>query len=454
VEHVADKVQQAVGRIDRVFDEKLAIKETYKRHAKEVGTGKWDAGLRDSEHFKPGSEELATDFTLYRDKIEDKSRKATSGFVGNITSFLGVNTVLWYINLNIAPGFMWAPIVSAAWGTGVVSGFFAMLRGRSKAAEVDKMPELRPEALEVYKKINRVRDGMAMHFASTISVPPMLFLINYLVSPEFWWAAIPSGIMALSFLAHLISYPGTRRGLEKKLLRMLGVDSWRELFRMGRNRKAGAAAGPYAPVYEEVASIRDQIVRDLKAGKGSDEFGKDMIPTLDRYVEQVKLLSQSVNEIDGIISSIPMDAIRRDREALEAKRGQTDSPSLKGEYSRSIAEIERQEKAYKDLEDQREVLGLRLGSSVNALKQLKIDMARMKAMPETGERQALEEIRRKAGELSGYLDDLKTGYEETAKDPYAELERLAAEADARARIPASPAADSDAPGSGTGAAGR
>jgi len=441
VEKVAGKVQRAVSRIDRAVDEKMALKEAYRQHAKEVGTGKWDAGLRDSEHFKPGTEELATDFSLYRDRIEDKSRKASASFIGNMITYLGVNALLWYINLNIAQGFMWAPIVSAAWGTGIVSGFFAMLRGRAKAAEVDKLPELRPEALEVYKKVNRVRDGMAMHFATTLSVPPMLFLINYLVSPEFWWAAIPSGIMALSFLAHLITYPGTRRGLEKKLWRMLGVDSWRELFRMGRNRKAGAAAGPYAPVYAEVASIRDEIVRDLKAGKGSAEFGKDMIPTLDRYVEQVKLLSQSINEIDGIIASIPMDAIRHDREALEAKRGQTDSPSLKGEYGRSIAEIERQENACKELENQREVLGLRLGSSVNALKQLKIDMARMKALPETGERQALEEIRRKAGELSGYLDDLKTGYDETAKDPYAELERLAEEADARARIAPKPAGD-------------
>jgi hypothetical protein len=149
-----------------------------------------------------------------------------------------------------------------------------------------------------------------------------------------------------------------------------------------------------------------------------------------------------------------MDAIRRDREALEAKRDQTDSASLKGEYGRSIAEIERQERAYKELVDQREVLGLRLGSSVNALKQLKIDMARMKALPETGERQVLEEIRRKAGELSGYLDDLKAGYAETSKDPFAELERLAAEADARERLPPKPTGDAPDRESGMGGAGR
>lgn len=431
-ERMVDTIERELGRSSGL-DEKSAIKAEFKRHEAEVATGKWDSELRSSDHFKPSSEELETDFSRYRDKIESKAHKSSGGFVGNLLSFVGVNALLWYINLKVAPGFMWAAIVSAGWGTGIVSGFFAMLRGKAKASEVDKMPELEPGALDVYKKVNRVKDSMAMHLASILSVPPLLFTINLLTSPGFLWAVIPSGIMALSFIGHLIAYPGTLRGLEKRLFRMLGVDSWRELFRLGKGRRAGAAAGPYASVYAEAASIRDEIVKELKAGKGSDEFGKDMIPTLDRYVEQVKLLSHSVNDIDGIVSTIPTEALRRDREALETKRESAGSQALKDEYGRSIDEIARQEKACRDLEDQRELLRLRLGSSVNALKQFKLDLARMKALPEAGERQAMEDLRRKAGELSGYLDDLKKGYDESSGDPYAELERLVAESEAKAR---------------------
>lgn len=429
---ISDRIERQIER-SGAYDEKRALKAEYKRHAAEVGTGKWDADLYGSDAFKPGSEELETDFSRYRDRIETKAHKSSAGFVGNLLSFAGVNALLWYINLTIAPGFMWAAIVSAGWGTGLVSGFFAMLRSKAKASEIDRIPDLDPGSLDVYKKINRVKDGMAMHFASVVSVPALLFTINLLTSPGFLWAAIPSGIMALSFLGHLVSYPGTLRGLEKKLWRTLGVDSWRELFRMGKTRKAGKAAGQYGSVYAEVSAIRDEIVRDLKAGKDSAEFGKDMIPTLDRYVEQVKMLSQSVNEIDGLVSTIPVDALKRDRESLEAKRADAGSQALKNEYGRSIDEIARQEKACKDLEDQSEVLRLRLGSSTNALKQLKLDMARMKVLPESGERQALEDIRKKAADLSGYLDDLKAGYDESLADPFAELERLAAESDERAR---------------------
>lgn len=439
-ERAVDSIEHHMSGKPRYIDEKRAIKEELRRHSAEVGTGKWDAELKGSDYFKPGSEEIETDFGRYRAKVEDRARKSSSGFIGNLISFAGVNALLWYINLTFSPGFMWAAIVSMAWGTGVVSNFFAMVRGKTKVAELERMPTLEAESLDTYKKLNRVKDSMAMHTASMLSVPPLLFTINLLTSDAFLWAAIPSGIMALSFLGHLASFPVTKRGLEKKLFRLLGVDSWKELFRAGKGRnEAVRGAGPYASMYAEAAAARDELVKEIKKGKSSDEFGKDMIPTLDRYVEQVKLLTHSVNEIDGIVNSIPVALLRTDREALQLKMDAASSGALKEEYRRSIAEIERQEKAYKDLEDQREILRLRLGSSVNSLKQLKIDMARMKAMPEAADDQAIQAIRRKASEMAGYLDDLKTGYDEAARDPFEELERLAAEADGSKKLPDSTA---------------
>ena len=433
-EQVVRRIERAASKVDVVIDEKAAIKAEFKRHESEVGTGKWDMELRGSDHFKPGPEEIETDFSIYRDKVTAKSTKSLSGFVGNLLMFGLVNTFLWQLNLRVAPGFMWSYIVMAGWGTGVVSNLFATMRNRAKAAEVERMPVLEPKPLDVYKKLHRVRDSMALHLASTISVPPLLFIINYLTSPQFWWAAIPSAIMGISFLAHLAAYPGTVRTLEKNLFRLLAVDSWRELFRRGKLHRAGASSGQYASVYTEAATIRDELVRDLKRGGGSREFGREMIPLLDRYVDQVKMLTQSVNDIDGIVSTIPMEALSTDREALERKRGDAANPGLRAEYDRSIAEIARQEKACHDLEDQRELLKLRLGSSVNALKQMKIDLARMKAMPDAGGTQAMDELRDKAHQLSGYLDDIKTGYDEATADPYAELEKLVADADARPKI--------------------
>jgi len=203
---------------------------------------------------------------------------------------------------------------------------------------------------------------------------------------------------------------------------------------VGARKAAGDTAESYSPIYAEVAAIRDDIVRTIKSGQATDAVGKDMIPMLDKFVDQVKLLSQSVNEIDTIIASIPADALRRDRQTLQAKRDATDNQALKSEYTRSIGEIEKQEQACKELETDREMLRLRLGSAASALKQLRLDMARVQTLPEAREHQAMEELRRKASELTGYLNDLKAGYDEASADPFVELERLAAEADARDRL--------------------
>jgi chromosome segregation ATPase len=142
-------------------------------------------------------------------------------------------------------------------------------------------------------------------------------------------------------------------------------------------------------------------------------------------VGQVRLLAQSANEIERIVGAIPMQDLASDKAALQAKAGSAASASLKEEYQRSIDEIEKQEKSYDELRDQSEVIKLRLSSSVNQLKQMRIDMARLRASGDDGSG-GLNELRRRTDELALYLQDLRSGYAEGAVsggDPYAELEK-------------------------------
>ncbi len=433
LERVAQKIEQKLDRIGR----KNQLAYMTGGAMKDLPTGKWDKDLVDSDHLKPGYEELETDFNRYRERIEEKSSKAAGGFIGNLFSYVGVNAGLWYIYSQTNPGgFMWPAIVSAAWGIGIVSHFFSLLRAKAKEREIGKTPAIDPESLDIYKKINRVRDSMASHAATVLTVPTLLVLINSMTWTGFWWSAIPGGIIALSFLGHLAAFPASMASLKKKLFRRLGVASWSELFSTGKTRRTmSAAAGTYAAFYQEAEAARDEIIRTIKTDKNSG-LDKDMIPTLNKYVDQVKMLTQSVNEIDGIVAAIPIVELRHDKLDLSEKLEKAVSPALKSEYRKSIDEVDRQIRASKDLAEQGEVLKLRMRSSVNALKQLKLDMARLKAMPESNNHAAIEEIRAKAAELTGYMEDLKTGYAESTKDPYAELEKVVAEAEERARIEA------------------
>ena len=135
---------------------------------------------------------------------------------------------------------------------------------------------------------------------------------------------------------------------------------------------------------------------------------------------QVKLLAQSANEIERIVGAIPMQDLSKDKAALEAKASSATTPSMAEEYRRSIEEIDKQEKSYGDLQNQSELIRLRLSSSVNQLKQMRLDVARLKAAGEDGTG-GVGELKRRTDELSTYLQDLRKGYDEDLLDPFAEL---------------------------------
>ena len=401
------------------------------RDAEDTGTERWD-----KKGWQPGPEELSRDFSGYKKTLETQSRKQRSGLVGNLTSFLAVNGFLWFLNLSTSASFLWAAIVSAGWGIGVVSSAVAAGRASKKLREIDTMPDLGPEQLADYKKLNRVKDAMALHGASTVMVPLLLAVINILTGPSFLWFLIPTAAMLVGYFSHLASFSVTKPRLERKIMESLGVKGgWKNVFRQNKARRDDAIGlGPYADLYREAQNAKDAIEGQLKTGSAGP-VDADLAPTLEQYLGQVRLLAQSANEIDRLVESIPMADLSKDRASLVAKEAIA-SEALKAEYRTSIEEIDRQERSYRELRDQSEVVRLRLGSSVNQLKQMRLDIARVQASPGLEGAGGIEGLRRRTDELSHYLEDLRSGYAESRNDPFAELEeaerkRLEAEAKAK-----------------------
>ena len=279
---------------------------------------------------------------------------------------------------------------------------------------------------------------MASHTASTFTVPILLATVNFCYpgGSSFLWFLIPTVAMVIGFISHLGSYGSTKGRLQRSLLESLGVQGgWRNIFRMSRNLKTKRTElGPYAPLYEEAERARTAILGEMRDGSPADA---DLQPSLDSYVSQVRLLAQSANEIDRIIGAIPMGDLSKDKAELKGKAELASSASLKDEYRRSIEEIEKQEHSYGELKDQSEVIRLRLSSSVNQLKQMRIDMARLKAAGDgsMGGPGGVSELKRRTAELSNYLQDLRKGYEEGEADPFAELEELARASEAKKALP-------------------
>ena len=301
------------------------------------------------------------------------------------------------LNAAVSPGFPWAIFPFGGWAIGLLEHFASVLRKGERAREIERMPHLDSERLSLFKQLQRKKDAIWLHLASTITTSAFLGAINFITSPQFPWALIPAGAMLIGLLSHAGSYAGKKRELERAILDSYGLSgSWdRALAKMPASLKeAPIDLGPYQPLVEAARSARAAIAEMIDPGKGKKAGRKsdvsaigvdaDLLPTVDSYVEQVSLLAKRTREVDRIIDLIPLEALRTDREALKVKLGEAPGEGLRREYEKSIAELDKQETSYNELKDQREVMELRLRSSVNTLKQMRIDLARLSGMSASG----------------------------------------------------------------------
>ena len=436
-----DRLQEKIARKSERIQERIDrhSRRRYRHHGGDWNseTERWDRKLDEDENWKESGEGSTGGFVRYRDSLAAKAARATSGFIGHLASYVGVNGFLWYLNLSSSAGFHWAAIVSAAWGIGLASNFAAMIRNRIKAREAEDLPELDEEQLKLYRSINRSNDSIVQHIVSTSMVAVLLGQINLMTDPTFLWFLIPTGALAISVISHLGAWIGSKPRLERRFRESLGISgNWRLAVRNDRAKGASMAElGPYSELVREAERTKAAI---LAESAGSDTTIGDLAPVLEDFVGQVRLLATSARDIDGIVDSIPMQDLARDKAELLAKEAGATGSSLRTEYRKNIEEIERQETSFAELSEQREMIRLRLSSSVNQLKQMRMDIARVRAagrgeVAGGGANAGFAALKSRTEELARYLEDLRKGYDESRRDPFAELEREAAEREATER---------------------
>jgi class 3 adenylate cyclase len=400
---------------------------------------KWERKLANSP-FSSVKENVIQDFSIYRDQVIASARRSKVSFIPNVASWLGVSALLVFIN-SFAPGFSvpWVVFPFFSWGVGIVEHFFAARRKDRKAKELGKMPVLNADQLTLFKRINLAKDSFIFHGVSTITVSAMLAAFNAftaLVGGPFPWAVFPIAAFVVSFISHAaVHFPRVKQ-LETSFIKSLGLTgSWESLFSGSAENVSAIPAGPYQEMYSEAISIKAGIIEQLKQGKKRHgPVDKDLIPALDEYVGQIRLLATRAGEVDAIVDTIPMAALKTDKEELLRKEAASSNDRMKREYRKSVEEIEHQERSFQELENQREMLKLRLKSGVNSLKQMRIEVARLSTMPEMDEDSAVLMVKQRSSEISQYLEDLRTGFSEEERDPYAELAEAERERAESARI--------------------
>lgn len=386
--------------------------ERHRAHAMAHGfdpVGMVDQFLHDPlDELKNPDGTPASAFEIYKQKCLRGAQHGKGGLAGHLIPYVAVNGFLAFLNAIVSPQFPWFVFPLFGWGVGVVSHVTAYKTRKKAANEVEQIEGLSDEDLKTLKQFHLSRAGFYGHAASNAAVAALLLVVGWVTHAfapgAFQWPWIPIAGMAVGVFSHLPSFVTKREGFRAL---------WRRLKRGEPSKnKTAATAVPTDPVVGKAQGLRDSIVAQAQGMKGGHPFGDDMSVTLDNYVRQIGELSAIERELGQVVSSFSTLDLEAEEASIRAKIEKTRSDTLKTEYEKSLTEIEKQRKSFGDLAEQQEILVLRIKSAVGNLRQMQIDLARIKGLSDGQKEGSFLSIKDRSEELSRYIDDYREGLKE------------------------------------------
>ena len=132
-------------------------------------------------------------------------------------------------------------------------------------------------------------------------------------------------------------------------------------------------------IVREADAIRAVILRQAKSAKADGvDMGDDLGPMLDTYVDQIQTLTLKHDEMAAVASGGALQELQDEHTDLVERHAKSTTDEVRGEYDKSIAEVDQQIASIREIDSSREVLELRLRSAMNVMKQLKLDLTRVR----------------------------------------------------------------------------
>ncbi|MCX7655256.1 MAG: 2TM domain-containing protein [Treponemataceae bacterium] len=383
-----------------------------------------DLGSKPNETTSSSLNETASfeAYSLYYEKTQQEARRAPGAFGSHLVSFVVINVGLMALNMIVSPTFPWALFPFGGWGIGLLTDLVKVFRKKEKVKELERFPLLAENSLELFKRIQKKKDETAEEVAALIPTGLFLYMINMITSPGFLWSLIPIGFTIIGGVSSFFSKRREIKRLENLLqgtLQNSGMPSRTSINRETRPSREDAF-DPYEKIVQDARLLRDAI-QEMIQGNDRPQKGKsrtlpgteELLPLLDLYVEEIASLVDKRREIVTIIETIPFEALERDKMLLKKKLESTEtSVLLREECQRALANIEKQERSVQEMQDEKELMEIKIRSSLMALQQMRLDVARLISLAESSQKGPLEQVDRTAEELRRYIQDLKTGYEE------------------------------------------
>lgn len=387
-----------------------AMRHAYKhrRHDERHANRDESAGVADQM-----GDSIPFPYSEYRQKVIDRVSKVRGGLVGHFAPFLIVNGFLFYINLRFGGTYPWFLWPLGGWAIGVVSHYAAARNRRLEKDDVEALPQTLDDA--DYRQLvgyHKARSGTRSATASMLAVSAFLVLANFLSMTSFPWAVFPIGGLAIGLVSTLASFFFGRGKFAKRLA---FLKKNRTTIEAERIAKEGQPDDP--PLVRQAIALADSVLAQAKGlGKDKAYLGEDLKPLLESYIGQMRVLIGRSRDVEGIMAAIPRQELDRDLVDLKRRYDSTSSDSLKREYQKTIEQIERQSKSFEELKNQKELMDLKITNSMNSLKQMQLDLARMAGLA-TAEPSSLDTFKARAQELTSRLEDVVSSYEEVEDIP-------------------------------------
>ena len=340
-----------------------------------------------------------------------RAESARSGLTIHGVTYAAVNAGLLLINLLTSPGFLWFLFPLGGWGIGLLHHFTeARVRAR-EARDAAALPPLTKRALTQVRKLFTVRRRLRHHLSTAAGLSAFLVGLNIFLPADGPWAIIP---IVLALGPPLAIHYAVARARNRRLRRELAEDGM-ELGSADADLAAlrlddTEALLSDAPLLAEAAELREAILADLQdGGAEADRWRTELQPELDTYTRHIGTLLRARRELERAGARVSAAEITEELAILNGKLDAAASAELRREYQTAVEQYEGQLKSLQDLQERIEMIDLRAKSAVLALRQLSLDIPRLRTAP-GGEPAGLISLRDKSQELTRYLDDLRAGH--------------------------------------------
>ena len=409
--YVKEIIRERGGNVDRVLD-KLAEKGFLAPSAP-TPPGRPSAPVRRTVEGRRVSAAVegrgSSYFREYKNRI---IRKVEGGFTGlrvHAAAYAGFNLMLFVIWLTTGGGHPWFLYPMGAWGIGLLNHLNPVVQRLRQRREVKALPDLSKEDTRYLKRLHRRRTGFAAHFISAASLSAFLMMVNVITGGGFPWALIPTAALSFGVFMHWSAYAPKGRRMKREIRGWIRDGGGTEI--MGPSLHDGEPE-----IVHQAAELRLAVLRQIEEmERDHPDIGKDVRPLLDTYFQQVSQLAKKSLDIGKLLAELPIVDLEEDRAKLKNRMDSVESDRLRQEYEKSILEVDRQLASLKELSHHGEMLDLRLSSAVNLMKQLQLDLARVKGASLTSA-SSFGLLKDKSTELSDYLEDLEAGYNELESD--------------------------------------